>query len=71
MNTFIALFCITVIVTDLWALLRIFVSIDSRLDKFSFSLLVVLLPFIGILIWRLTGPDSSFEKINKYTQGEY
>ena len=71
MNTFIALFCMVVIITDLWTITRIFVSVDSALDKFLFSLLVVLLPFIGILVWHLTGPASSFEKINKYTQGEY
>jgi hypothetical protein len=71
MNAFIALFCITVFVTDLWTLMRIFVSIDSELDKFLFSLSVVLLPFIGIVIWHVAGPSSSFRKMKKYTQGEY
>ncbi len=71
MNLFITLFCLTVLAADLWALRRILTSMDSPRDKFLFSLVVVLLPVIGLILWQVTGTSSSFVKKNKYTQGEY
>jgi|GEM_PF-6729657 len=70
MTAFIVIFCIAVLVTDLWTLLRIYVSVDTAMDKFLFGLLVILLPFIGILLWRVAGPKSSFQKHVQIPQGE-
>lgn len=44
---------------DLWALVSIFGSSRSTGSKVLWSLLVILLPLVGFLIWLITGPRSA------------
>lgn len=45
-----------VLVLDIWAIVRIVGSSASVGEKVLWSLLIILLPVIGLVIWYLAGP---------------
>jgi hypothetical protein len=48
-----------VLVLDIWALVNIIGSAASTGAKVLWSLLVILLPIIGFIIWLIAGPRSA------------
>jgi hypothetical protein len=50
---------ILLLALDLWALISIFGSSAETGKKVLWSLLVILLPLVGFIIWLLAGPRSS------------
>lgn len=49
---------IIILALDLWALISIFQSGASTGLKVLWSLLVIVLPLVGFIIWFLAGPRS-------------
>lgn len=49
---------IIILALDLWALISIFGSGASTGRKVLWSLLVIVLPLVGFIIWFLAGPRS-------------
>ena len=49
---------IILLAVDLWALISIFQSNASTGRKVLWSLLVIVLPLVGFIIWLLIGPRS-------------
>lgn len=45
---------------DLWAFVSVFRSDRSVNSKALWSLLIAVLPVLGVLIWAVAGPRSSF-----------
>ncbi|WP_376876674.1 PLD nuclease N-terminal domain-containing protein [Albirhodobacter sp. R86504] len=50
---------------DLWALVSIFGSRESTGAKVLWSLLVIVLPLLGFLIWLIAGPGRSSATHNR------
>ncbi len=48
-----------VLVADIWAIVNIFQSGATTLAKVLWTLLVLILPVIGFVIWFFAGPKSS------------
>ena len=48
-----------VLVLDVWALLSIVGSSEPTGRKVIWSLLVILLPIVGFVVWLLAGPRSN------------
>ncbi|MEZ5779806.1 MAG: PLD nuclease N-terminal domain-containing protein [Paracoccaceae bacterium] len=48
---------------DLWALISIFGSASDTGRKVLWSLLVILLPLVGFIIWLIAGPRSETRDI--------
>lgn len=53
------LFGILVLAGDIWAIVNIFESRRETGAKVLWTLLVLLLPVLGLLIWALAGPRKS------------
>ena len=45
-----------VLVLDIWAIVRVIVSGASVGAKILWSLLIIVLPVLGLVIWYLAGP---------------
>ncbi len=41
---------------DIWAIINIFQSSESNEKKLLWTLLVVLLPLVGLIVWFFMGP---------------
>ncbi len=50
---------ILILIADIWAIINIIGSRAEPLHKLLWSLLVILLPLIGLIIWFFAGPRSS------------
>jgi succinate dehydrogenase/fumarate reductase cytochrome b subunit len=50
---------ILVLVADIWAIVNIFQSGAATDRKVLWTVLVILLPVLGFLIWLLTGPRTN------------
>jgi len=50
------LFGILVLIADIWAIVNIFQSGASTERKVLWTVLVILLPLLGFLIWLFAGP---------------
>lgn len=50
------LFGVIVLALDIWALVHLFGSTASVGRKVMWSLLIVLLPVVGLIAWLLLGP---------------
>jgi hypothetical protein len=44
---------------DIWAIINIFQSSESNEKKLLWTLLVVLLPLVGLILWFFLGPRGS------------
>ena len=47
---------IVVAVLDIWAIIRVLGSGATTAAKIGWSLLIILLPFVGLVIWYFAGP---------------
>jgi hypothetical protein len=50
---------LVILVLDIWAIINIFQSNADTGKKVLWTLLVVLFPLIGLIIWALAGPRGS------------
>ena len=48
-----------VLVADVWAILNVFQSNESTGSKALWTVLVLMLPVLGFVIWYFAGPKSS------------
>jgi hypothetical protein len=53
------LLSILLLVADIWAIYNIFTSNEKPVNKLVWTLVVVLLPLIGLIIWYFAGPKAS------------
>lgn len=53
------LFGLIILVLDIWAIVSIIGSAASTGRKVLWTLLVLILPVLGFIIWLVTGPRSS------------
>lgn len=51
-------FGLIVLVLDIWAIVNIVGSAESTLAKVLWTLLIIVLPIIGFIIWFFAGPRS-------------
>lgn len=54
-----ALVGVLILIADIWAIINIIGSRAETVQKLLWSLLVLLLPLIGLIIWFFAGPRSS------------
>ena len=45
-----------ILILDIWAIVKIFQSSASTGAKVLWTLLIILLPVVGLIIWLLLGP---------------
>ena len=53
------LFGLLVLIADIWAIVNIFQSGASTERKVLWTVLVILLPLLGFLIWLFAGPRTN------------
>jgi len=53
------LFGLIILALDVWAILNVFQSSTSNGSKVIWTLLVLLLPILGLIIWAFAGPRSA------------
>lgn len=56
MNNSYNLIGLIILVADVFAIVRIFQSSSSTLEKLLWTLVILLLPVVGFVIWFLAGP---------------
>ena len=52
-----------VLILDIWAIVSIIGSNRSTAAKVGWSLLVIILPVIGFIIWLIAGPRSAGQTV--------
>ena len=50
------LISLVVLVADIWAIIQVFQSRESTGTKVLWTVLILLLPIIGLIIWYFAGP---------------
>ena len=50
------LFGLLVLIGDIWAIINIFQSSASNEKKLLWTLVVILLPLLGLILWYFLGP---------------
>jgi hypothetical protein len=50
------LFWLVVLVADIWAIVQVFQSRESTGTKVLWTVLIVVLPVLGLIIWYFAGP---------------
>ena len=58
-SAFGGIFAIIVLILDLWAIVSVIGSRASTLAKVLWVLLILVMPFLGFLIWLIAGPRSA------------
>lgn len=53
------IFGLLILIADIWAIVNIFQSSASNGSKVLWTVLVLLLPLLGLLIWFFAGPRGS------------
>ncbi len=53
------LFGLLILIADVWAILNVFQSSESTGSKALWTVLVLVLPVLGFVIWYCAGPKSS------------
>ncbi len=53
------IFGIIILALDIWAILNVWGSSASTGSKILWTLLILILPLIGLVIWYFVGPKSS------------
>ena len=59
MGNYTGLWGLIVLVADVWAIVNIFQSSATTGSKVLWTVLVVLLPVLGFIIWFFAGPKSA------------
>jgi hypothetical protein len=53
------IFSLLILAADIWAIINIFQSSESTGTKALWTVLVLVLPVLGLLIWYFVGPKST------------
>jgi succinate dehydrogenase/fumarate reductase cytochrome b subunit len=53
------LFGLLILIADVWAILNVFQSSESTGSKALWTVLVLVLPVLGFVIWYFAGPKAS------------
>ncbi len=53
------IFGLLVLIADIWAIVNVFGSASSNGAKVVWTILILLLPVLGFIIWLVAGPRSS------------
>jgi Phospholipase_D-nuclease N-terminal len=56
MNGYSGIFGLLVLAGDIWAIINIFQSSTSNVNKLVWTLVVLLLPLLGLILWYFLGP---------------
>jgi len=48
-----------ILIADIWAIVNVFGSSSSNGAKVGWTVLILLLPILGFIIWLVAGPRSS------------
>lgn len=51
-------FGLVVLIADVWAIVNVFGSASSNGAKVGWTVLIILLPVLGFIIWLVAGPRS-------------
>ena len=51
-------FGVLVLIADVWAIVNVFGSAASTAAKVGWTVLILLLPVLGFIIWLIAGPRS-------------
>ena len=54
-----AIFSLLILIADIWAIINIFQSSESTGTKVLWTVLVLVLPLLGLAIWYFAGPKSA------------
>ena len=49
---------LVILIADIWAIIQVFNSSASTAAKLGWTLLILLLPVLGLVIWFFMGPRS-------------
>ena len=52
-------FGLIILALDIWAIINVIGSSASTVAKILWSLLIILLPLVGLIIWAIFGPRRS------------
>ena len=63
MLAFGGIFGLILLALNIWAIISIFGSPATTGKKVLWTLLILILPFVGFVIWLLAGPRSSTQSI--------
>jgi hypothetical protein len=47
---------LAILVADIWAIIQVLQSNASAVEKFLWTLIILVLPFIGLVVWYFAGP---------------
>lgn len=50
------IFSLLVLAADVWAIINILQSDEKTFNKVVWTILVIVLPILGLIIWSLAGP---------------
>jgi hypothetical protein len=50
---------LVILIADIWAIVNVFGASTSTGSKVLWTLLILILPVVGLLIWLLAGPRAS------------
>ena len=53
-----AILSVAILVADLWALYQVFQSSENMVTKALWTILILMLPVVGLILWYLMGPKS-------------
>lgn len=53
------IFGLLLLVADVWAILNVFQSRESTAAKVVWTVLIIIMPLLGLIIWYFAGPRSS------------
>ncbi len=53
------IFGLIILILDIWAIVKVFQSAASTLAKVLWTLLILVLPLVGLIIWFIAGPKAA------------
>jgi hypothetical protein len=53
-----SLFGLLILIADVWAIIRVFQSAASNIEKLLWTILILIFPIIGLAIWYFAGPGN-------------
>jgi hypothetical protein len=51
-----AIIGLLIVIADIWAIIKVFQSDSSMIAKILWTLVILIFPFIGLVIWYFAGP---------------
>ena len=51
-----AIIGLLIIIADIWAIIKVFQSDTSTIGKLVWTLIILVFPFLGLIVWYFAGP---------------